>query len=68
MEENDRLIAVSVVSQSYNDVKELDDVNPNMLDERKHFFLSYNEEEGIKFQPEGWANAKEARRIIKKSR
>lgn len=67
-EENDRMIAVSVVSNNYSDVKELDDVNKNTLDEIKHFFISYNEQEGKKFEPHGWANSKEAMQLIKKAK
>lgn len=66
-EENDRLIAVSIVSNGYSDVKELDDINKNTLSEIEHFFISYNEQEGKKFEPQGWANAKEAVHLINKA-
>lgn len=68
MKENDRLIAVSVVSTEYSDVKELDDVNQNTLDEIQHFFISYNEQEGKKFEPKGWTNPKEAMQLIRKAK
>jgi inorganic pyrophosphatase len=67
-EENDRLIAVSIVSNSYSDVKKLEDVNKNILDEIEHFFISYNEQVGKKFEPKGWANVTEAMQLIKKAR
>ena len=67
-ERNDRLIAVSVVSNSYSEVRSLEDINKNILDEIEHFFISYNEQAGKKFEPLGWAEAKEAVRLIKKSR
>jgi inorganic pyrophosphatase len=67
MEKNDRLIAVSVVSNSYSDVKQLKDVNKNILDDIEHFFVSYNKEEGKLFEPQGWADAKEAMKLIEKS-
>ena len=67
-ERNDRLIAVSVVSNSYSEVRSLQDINKNILDEIEHFFISYNEQAGKKFEPLGWAEAKEAVRLIKKSR
>ena len=66
-EGNDRLIAVSIVSNNYPDVKELNDVNKNMLDEIEHFFISYNEQEGKKFEPRGWIDAKEAKKLIRNS-
>ena len=68
MEENDRLIAVSVVSQSYNDVKELEDINKSILSQIEHFFVSYNEEEAKKFEPQGWCDAKAAWKLIEKAK
>jgi inorganic pyrophosphatase len=68
IEENDRLIAVSVVSNDYSEVNELKDLNKNLLDEIQHFFISYNEQEGKKFEPQGWANSKEALKLVKKTK
>jgi inorganic pyrophosphatase len=68
VEENDRLIAVSVVSNSYSEVRSLEDINKNILDDIEHFFISYNEQAGKKFEPQGWANAKEAMKLIEKSK
>ena len=68
MKENDRLIAVSTVSHSYTDVTELKDVNKNILDEIEHFFVSYNEQEGKEFEPQGWVDEKAAMQLIKKSK
>jgi inorganic pyrophosphatase len=67
-EENDRLIAVSIVSTGYSEVKSLKDINKNILDEIEHFFISYNEKAGKKFEPQGWANAKEAMQLIKEAK
>lgn len=60
VEENDRLIAVSIVSTTYSEVRSLNDINKNILDEIEHFFISYNHQAGKKFETDGWANAKEA--------
>ena len=68
VEENDRLIAVSIVSNSYSDVRQLKDVNKNTLDEIEHFFISYNELAGKKFVPLGWDQAKEAAELIQKAK
>jgi inorganic pyrophosphatase len=68
VEENDRLIAVSIVSTSYSEVRSLKDINKNILDEIEHFFISYNEQAGKKFEPGGWANAKEAMLLIEKAK
>lgn len=68
LEENDRLIAVSVVSTGYSEVRTLRDINKNILDEIEHFFISYNEQAGKKFEPDGWAGAKEAMQLIKEAK
>lgn len=67
-EENHRLIAVSVVSTSYSEVNSLKDINKNILDQIEHFFISYNEQAGKKFEPQGWANGKEALQLIKEAK
>jgi len=67
-EENDRVIAVSTVSTSYSEVKSLKDINKNILEEIEHFFVSYNEETGKKFEPKGWAEPKEAMQLIKNAK
>jgi inorganic pyrophosphatase len=64
MVQNDRLIAVSIVSQTYSDLKELKDLNKNVQNEITHFFVSYNNEAGKIFKPEGWADSKEALKMI----
>src|SRR5438045_295723 len=43
---NDRLIAVSSVSYNYSEVRSLNDLNENLLDERQYFFISFNERRG----------------------
>jgi inorganic pyrophosphatase len=68
VEENDRLVAVSVVSTSYSDVKTLKDINKNLLSDIEHFFISYNKQEGRKFEPQGWVDAKEAMELIKEAK
>lgn len=67
-EENDRLVAVSVVSASYSEVKSLEDINKNILDEIEHFFISYNEQAEKKFEPRGWAYAEEAVQLFEKAK
>lgn len=68
MEENDRLIGVSVVSRDFTDVKDLKDINKNILDEIEHFFVSYNKEEGKEFEPQGWCDAESAKKLIKEAK
>jgi inorganic pyrophosphatase len=38
-----------------------------MLDEIEHFFVSYNEQAGKKFESMGWADAREAMQLVKKA-
>lgn len=66
--QNDRLIAVSSVSHTHNDLREIKDLNENILKEIEHFFISYNEEAGKTFQPEGWADSAEAMKLIKEGK
>lgn len=66
--ENDRLIAVSISSRMYAGLLTVNDLDKNVRDEIEHFFTSYNEMEGKKFQPQGWCSVNEAKEIIKKAK
>jgi inorganic pyrophosphatase len=63
-EENDRLIAVASASHEYKDVKRLDQVGKNVLDEIEHFFVSYNEIKGKKFEVKRRSGPDRAKRIV----
>ena len=65
---NDRLIAVACNARTDSDLKTLSDMNPQLLDEIEHFFVSYNEVKGKKFKPLGRHGPKRARRLITKAR
>lgn len=65
---NDRLIGVAVKCQDFQSVKALDDLNPNLLTQIEHFFVSYNQMEGKEFKPLGRADAEQARRLIEEGR
>jgi inorganic pyrophosphatase len=67
MEQNDRLIAVSIVSHTYNDINNIHDLNKNVREEIEHFFVSYNQQEGKTFKPEGWATSSEAMQMIEEA-
>lgn len=66
MERNDRLIGVAVASHTYHDIADIGDLNEQVRDEIRHFFISYNEQAGKRFEPKGWADAVEAESIIRK--
>lgn len=63
-ERNDRLIAVASKSITHSHVKTLDDLNENLIEQIKHFFISYNQAKGKKFEPLGQFRADHARLIV----
>ena len=65
---NDRLIAVASECQDYGNVKELDDLDKNLVLQIEHFFISYNQIEGKKFKPIGRPNAKQAGKLLEEGR
>ena len=67
-ERNDRLIGVSVVSHANENVHNITDINENILDEIQHFFISYNQQAGKEFKPQGWSGADEAMQVVEKAK
>lgn len=63
-EVNDRLITVAANAHAHSDVKSLKDLNKILVDEIEHFFVSYNEAKGKKFEPMGRGDAQKAKRIV----
>lgn len=64
---NDRLIAVAAHSRNYSDVKNVADLNPNMLKEIEQFFVTYNKEKGKKFRVLRMRGPRQARKLLKKN-
>jgi inorganic pyrophosphatase len=50
---NDRLIGVAAESRLHRDVRTLESLGDALLDEIEHFFVSYNEFKGKRFNPLG---------------
>jgi inorganic pyrophosphatase len=50
-ERNDRLIAVAAKSHTHASLKSLSKLEPKLLDEIEHFFVSYNAARGKQFKP-----------------
>ena len=50
---NDRLIGVAANAHNHRDVKMIDELNRNLIDEIEHFFVSYNVIKGKEFKPKG---------------
>ncbi|GAA4731108.1 inorganic diphosphatase [Flavisolibacter ginsenosidimutans] len=67
-ETNDRLIGVSVLSELYSDIEDINALSENILRQIEQFFVSYNQLAGKKFEPQGWAGAEEARKLIATAR
>jgi inorganic pyrophosphatase len=65
---NDRLIAVAAASHLFKDLRQLDALQANILDEIEHFFRSYNEIKGKGFEVLRRGNAARARRLVERAR
>lgn len=64
VERNDRLIAVASDSRNHTHVNALKDLNENLIDEIEHFFISYNEAKGKKFEILGRFGSQKARNVV----
>ena len=61
---NDRLIAVAANSRNHRDVRSLEDLGGNLVEEIEYFFVSYNTARGRTFTPKGRKSAQAARSIV----
>jgi len=61
---NDRLIAVAANSRIHRKVRTLADIGSDLLDEIEHFFVSYNQIKGKKFNPLGRFGPVKASRLV----
>jgi inorganic pyrophosphatase len=61
---NDRLVAVAANARNHKEVRTLDQLSENLLDEIEHFFVSYNEMKGKRFEPLGRFGPERARQVI----
>jgi inorganic pyrophosphatase len=64
---NDRLLAVATEAHDYRNVRTPKDINPNLLKELEHFFISYNECKGKKFKLLGVHGPKRALKLLKQT-
>jgi len=65
-ERNDRLVAVAAESHTHASLKSLLKLEPKLLDEIQHFFVSYNKARGKEFKPIGRKGPAVATRLIEK--
>ncbi len=65
-ERNDRVVAVAAESHTHASLKSLLKLEPKLLDEIEHFFVSYNKARGKEFKPIGRKGPAAAMRLIEK--
>lgn len=66
-ESDDKILGVPVNDPRCDDIKDIDDVPPSLLNEISHFFEDYKKLEGKKTEVLGWDNASKALEAIKHS-
>ncbi|MBA2340174.1 MAG: inorganic diphosphatase [Pyrinomonadaceae bacterium] len=64
-ERNDRLIAVASGSRVHREVRSLEDVSAQLVEEIEHFFVSYNAAKDKEFKPLGRFGPERAEEIVK---
>ncbi len=65
---NDRLIAVAANSRTHAHLQALAEIEPKLLDELEHFFVSYNQAKGKKFKPLGRYGPARAKALVRRGR
>ena len=63
-ERNDRLLAVAANSAAHRSIHELRDLSADLVAQIEHFFVSYNEMKGKRFQVKGRAGSRRARTLL----
>ena len=64
---NDRLLGVAVPSHTHSDLKDIDDLNSDLLREIDNFFVNYHQQYGEKYRVLGHCGPKEALKMVKKA-
>lgn len=67
-ERNDRLIAVAAKSPTHESMKSLLRIEPRIIEEIEHFFVSYNAARGRRFNPIARKGPKAATRLVEAQR
>jgi inorganic pyrophosphatase len=65
---NDRFIAVASHYRQQQNVRSLDDLNPGLVEEIEHFFVSYNDVKGKQFEAQRRSGPERAREVIEMGR
>jgi inorganic pyrophosphatase len=61
---NDRLIAVASNYRQQQNLRSLDDLNPGLIGEIEHFFVSYNQIKDKHFSPNQRSGPERARQLV----
>ena len=64
-ERNDRLLAVAANSATHRSIKTLSDLSPDLISQIEHFFVSYNEAKGKRFEIKTHAGKARALALVK---
>jgi len=64
---NDRLIAIAADSRNYSHIRFLGDLNSNVVEEIEHFFVSYNNSKGKRFEVLRRSGPERGRSLIEKA-
>jgi len=64
-ERNDRLLAVAANSATHRSIKELSDLSRDLVAQIEHFFVSYNEAKGKRFQIKGHGGKRRALTLVR---
>ena len=62
--ENSRLIGVAAACEIFGDVKKLSDLPQAVVEQIEHFFVTYNQEEGKRFEVTGRHGRKRAKECV----
>ena len=61
---NDRLLAVAANSTTHRSIREVSDLDQDLLAQIEHFFVSYNEMKGKRFEVKGRGGRRKARALV----
>ena len=66
-ERNDRLIAVAAASKTHENVRSINDLDETLVAQIEHFFVSYNEAKGKRFEVLGRFAARKAKSLVEQA-
>jgi len=61
---NDRLIAIAANSHNHKELKSLEQISDNLIDEIEYYFVSYNQIRGKQFKPIGRYGPERANELV----